>query len=82
MKKKNFPTLNSEELKNTTASLDYEKPSARVIGGVAVPGGCGVGDYNTASEGCYSGDFNTGIGGCMNGNSNCVAREDESNGGS
>ncbi len=65
MKKKKLPLLNSEEMKNTVASIDYEKPGVHVIGGA--PGGCTDGDGNLGSLGCSIGYDNMGEGGCVDG---------------
>ena len=76
MKKKKFPQLSLEELKNVGVSIDYEKPGVRVIGGDAEGWCCANGYANEGFEGCLYGDGNTGYGGCINGNSNGGAPAD------
>jgi hypothetical protein len=85
MKEKKISQLSLEELKNTTARIDYEKPGVHAVGGVAVPGGCfdgndnsgpdgcGPGKSNSGGDGCVDGESNTGAGGCENGSSNSGA---------
>ena len=70
MKRKKFPQLSLEELKNTMARSDYEKPGVHAIGGGLVPGGCVDGDSNAGPDGCVDGNSNSGSGGCVSGNSN------------